>query len=213
MVTRRSVVLSLASVGVLALALPGLSAPAAAQTVSTSELAVGSPLGDIFVGKEDAKVTIYEYASLTCSHCATFHTKTWPALKQKYVDTGKVRFVLREFPLDPLATAGFMLARCAGNDRYYPIADLLFAQQRNWAFTDKPVDALLGLMRQAGFTQESFETCLKNQQIYDAVNAVRDRGAKLGVNSTPTFFINGQIHRGALTIEEFDKILAPLVGS
>ncbi len=213
MSTRRSVILSLASAGVAAVALPGLSAPAAAQSVSASDLAVASTLGDVWVGKDDAKVTIYEYASLTCSHCATFHNKTWPALKQKYIDTGKVRFVLREFPLDPLATAGFMLARCSGNERYYPISDLLFAQQRTWAFSEKPVDALLGLVKQAGFTQESFEACLKNQQIYDAVNAVRDRGAKLGVNSTPTFFINGQIHRGALTIEEFDKILGPLVGS
>lgn len=213
MSTRRSVILGLASAGVAAAALPGLSLPAGAQTVTAAELAVASPLGDVVIGKDDAKVTIYEYASLTCSHCATFHAKTWPALKQKYVDTGKVRFILREFPLDPLATAGFMLARCAGNDRYYAISDLLFAQQRTWAFTDKPVEALLGLMKQAGFTQETFESCLQNKSVYDAVNAVRDRGAKLGVNSTPTFFVNGQIQRGALTIEEFDKILAPLVGS
>ncbi|MHB2166945.1 DsbA family protein [Alsobacter sp. R-9] len=211
MSTRRSVILSLAGAGLMGLALS--AGPAAAQTVSTSELAVASPLGDVVLGKDDAKVTIYEYASMTCSHCATFHAKTWPELKKKYIDTGKVRFVLREFPLDPLATAGFMLARCAGNERYYPIVDLLFAQQKNWAFVDKPVDALLGLVKQAGFTQESFEACLKNQQIYDAVNATRDRGAKLGVNSTPTFFINGQIQRGALTIEELDKILGPLVGS
>jgi protein-disulfide isomerase len=150
---------------------------------------------------------------MTCTHCATFHAKTWPTLKSKYIDTGKVRFVLREFPLDPLATAGFMLARCAGNDKYYAVVDLLFAQQKNWAFTDKPLQGLSGLVKQAGFTQESFEACLKNQQIYDAVNAVRDRGAKLGVDSTPTFFINGQIQRGAISVEELDKILAPLVGS
>jgi protein-disulfide isomerase len=151
---------------------------------------------------------------MTCSHCATFHEKTWPALKQKWIDTGKVRFILREFPLDPLATAGFMLARCAGNDKYYAIVDLLFSQQKNWAFSNKPVEALLSLVKQAGFSQESFEACLKNQQIYDAVNAVRDRAAqKLGVSSTPTFFINGQVQRGAMTVEEFDKILTPLVGN
>ena len=196
----------------MALAFAGL-AQVRAQTVTPEDLAVPSPLGDVEIGDKNAKVTIIEYASMTCSHCATFHEKTWPVLKKKYVDTGKVRFILREFPLDPLATAGFMLARCGGNDKYYAIVDLLFSQQKNWAFSNKPVEALLSLVKQAGFSQESFEACLKNQQIYDAVNAVRDRAAqKLGVSSTPTFFINGQVQRGALTVEELDKILTPLVG-
>ncbi len=191
----------------------GLSLPAAAQSVKPEDLAVPGPLGDVFLGRADAKVTIIEYASLTCSHCQTFHEKAWPVLKQKYIDTGKVRFVLREFPLDPLATAGFMLARCAGNDKYYPVTDLLFEQQKNWAFTDKPLENLTRYAKQAGFTQESFEACLKNQSVYDAVIAVRKRGAEtFKVDSTPTFFINGQMHRGALTVEELDKILAPLVG-
>lgn len=191
----------------------GMSLPAAAQSAKPEELAVPGPLGDVFLGRADAKVTIIEYASLTCSHCRTFHESAWPVLKQKYVDTGKVRFALREFPLDPLATAGFMLARCAGNDKYYPITDLLFEQQKNWAFTDKPLENLTRYAKQAGFTQESFEACLKNQSVYDAVIAVRKRGAEtFKVDSTPTFFINGQMHRGALTVEELDKILAPLVG-
>lgn len=175
-------------------------------------LEAAGPLGDVWLGPADAKVTIIEYASLTCGHCATFHKDTWPALKAKYIDTGKVRFTLREFPLDPLAMAGFMLSRCNGNDKYYPMTDLLFAQQRGWAFTDKPVDALSSLARQAGFTQESFESCLKRQDIYDAVTQVKDAGAKAGVDSTPTFFINGQKRSGALSIGEFDKILEPLVG-
>jgi protein-disulfide isomerase len=191
----------------------GFSLPAAAQTVPVAELAVPGPLGDVFVGRADAPVTIIEYASLTCGHCATFHEKVWPVLKQKYVETGKVRFVLREFPLDALSTAGFMLARCAGNDKFYPVTDLLFEQQKNWAYTDKPLENLGRFARQAGFTQESFEACLKNQSVYDAVVAVRKRGAEtFKVDSTPTFFINGKMHRGALTVEELDKILTPLVG-
>ena len=194
--------------GIAAAALAGGTA-ARAQT----KLPDAGPLGDVWLGPADAKVTIVEYASLTCSHCATFHSATWPELKKKYIDTGKVRFTLREFPLDPLATAGFMLARCNGNDKYVPMTDLLFAQQRNWAFTDKPVDALSSLVKQAGFTQESFEACLKRQDIYDAVTVVKDGGAKAGVDSTPTFFINGQKRSGALTIAEFDKILEPLLGS
>jgi len=192
--------------GIAAAALAGGTA-ARAQT----KLPDAGPLGDVWLGSADAKVSIVEYASMTCSHCAHFHETAWPELKKKYIDTGKVRFTLREFPLDPLATAGFMLARCNGNDKFYPMTDLLFAQQRNWAFTDKPVDALSSLVKQAGFTQESFEACLKRQDIYDAVTVVKDGGAKAGVDSTPTFFINGQKRSGALTIAEFDKILEPLL--
>ncbi len=209
--TSRRQVMQHAMLGTAALALSPLLGSAAAQAQAVP--GVANPLGDIWLGKEDAKVTIIEYASLTCSHCATFHRDTFPALKTKYIDTGKVRFVLREFPLDPLATAGFMLARCNGNDKYYPLTDLLFAQQRNWAFTDKPVDALTSLVKQAGFTQESFEACLKRQDIYDAVTQVKEGGAKAGVDSTPTFFINGQKRSGALSIAEFDKILEPLLAS
>lgn len=181
--------------------------PAQAQ----ADLTTAGPLGDVWIGNADAKVTIIEYASLTCGHCATFHKDTWPALKAKYIDTGKVRFTLREFPLDPLATAGFMLARCNGNDKYVAMTDMLFSQQRAWAFTEKPVDALSSMVKQAGFTQDSFEACLKRQDIYDAVTIVKDRGAKAGVDSTPTFFINGTKRSGALSIAEFDKILEPLL--
>ena len=189
------------------------SLPALAQAVSAQDLAVPGPLGDVALGPADAKVTIIEYASLTCSHCAAFHKDTYPALKQRYIDTGQVRFILREFPLDPLATAGFMLARCDGEAKYYPITDLLFAQQKVWAFSDKPVEALQQMMRQAGFSQEKFESCLRDQKLYDAVNAVRTRASeKFKVNSTPTFFINGQRHSGNMSIAEIEKVIKPLLG-
>lgn len=206
MITRRQAAIGL---GLAAFA----AGPALAQTPSANDMTVPGPLGDVWLGSADAKVTVVEYASLTCSHCATFHDVTYPAFKAKYVDSGKVRFTLREFPLDPLATAGFMLARCNGNDKYYPLSDLLFSQQKNWAFVEKPVDALTNLVKQAGFTQESFEACLKRKDLYDAINAVKDRGSeKLGVNSTPTFFINGKRHSGALTLPELEKIIEPLLG-
>jgi protein-disulfide isomerase len=214
MLTRRTVNQGLVAAGLAAgLTSLGLPRAAFAQSSTVAELAVPGPLGDVELGSKDAKATIYEYASMTCSHCAAFHAHVWPQLKAKYIDTGKVRFILREFPLDPLAIAGFMLARCAGNDKYYAVVDLLFTQQKNWAFTDKPVAALSSLMKQAGFTQESFEACLKNQQIYEGVNAVKERAAqKFGIDATPTFFINGEKKSGELPIEEFDKILAPIVG-
>ncbi|KAB0264498.1 MAG: disulfide bond formation protein DsbA [Microvirga sp.] len=211
MITRRQTLQLLGTAA--ATVLVASSLPAFAQNVAVSDLAVPGPLGDVAQGPADAKVTIIEYASLTCSHCANFHKTTYPELKKRYIDTNKVRFILREFPLDPLATAGFMLARCDGEGKYYPVTDLLFEQQRNWAFTEKPLDALRQLMRQAGFSQEKFEACLQDQKLYDAVNAVKNRGVdQFKVDSTPTFFINGQRHPGALSIDEIEKIIKPLLG-
>lgn len=131
-------------------------------SVPVDQLMAAEALPDLSIGKSDAPVTIVEYASMTCSHCAAFYATTFPILKSKYIDAGKVRFILREFPLDPLATAGFMLARCAGDDKRDAIVDLLFAQQKNWAFTDKPVESLANLVKQAGIGQDAFGACLKN---------------------------------------------------
>jgi protein-disulfide isomerase len=210
MVDRRSLLRLMAFSGAL---LPVGLGMAHAETMKMEDLAVEGPLGDVFIGAPDAKVTIIEYASMTCSHCANFSTKIFPLVKEKYIDTGKVRFTLREFPFDPLATAAFMLARCKGNDKYYAMVELLFAQQKAWTGSDKPTEALLSVVRQAGFTQESFETCLKNKAIYDGVNFVKERGAKVfGVDSTPTFFINGEKRSGSISIEDMDKILTPLLG-
>ena len=211
MITRRQALELLGTAAASALVLTSL--PALAQNVSPADLAVPGPLGDVALGPADAKVTIIEYASMTCPHCAAFHQATWPELKKRWVDTGKVRFVLREFPLDPLATAGFMLARCDGENKYYPIVDLLFSQQRAWAYAERPLDALRQMMKQAGFSQEKFDSCLKDQKLYDAVNAVKNRGMDVfKVSSTPTFFINGQRHPGNLSIDEIEKVIKPILG-
>ncbi len=186
---------------------------ALAQTVSPADLAQEGPLGDVVEGSADAPVTIIEYASMTCSHCAHFATTTYPELKKKYIDTGKVKYILREFPLDPLAAGAFMLARCAGKDKYYPMVEMLFQKQKDWV-VQNPIPPLLSLAKQAGFTQESFESCLKDQKILEGIETTRTYGAeKLGVNSTPTFFINGKVFRGAMTIDELDKQLQPLLKS
>ena len=212
MITRRQALERLGTAAATALVLTSL--PALAQNVSPADLAVPGPLGDVALGPADAKVTIIEYASMTCPHCAAFHQETWPELKKRWVDTGKVRFVLRELPLDPLATAGFMLARCDGENKYYPIVDLLFSQQRAWAYAERPLDALRQMMKQAGFSQEKFDSCLKDQKLYDAVNAVKNRGIEtFKVDSTPTFFINGQRHPGNLSIDEIEKIIKPMLGA
>ena len=166
------------------------------------------PLKDIFIGNADAKVTIIEYASMTCSHCAHFHEATLPAIKAKYIDTGKARLALREFPFDPRAAAAFMLARCAGDDKREAMVSTLFKQQSVWAGAEDAEAALLQLSKLAGFTQESFKACLTNQQLLNDVNATRERGAKdFGVNATPTFIINGKKYSGAMSIEQMSGII------
>lgn len=182
--------------------------------VPVDQLMAPQALPDIVQGKADAPVTIVEYASMTCTHCAAFHTETYPTLVSKYVDTGKVKFILREFPLDPLATAGFMLARCAGPEKRSAVVDLLFTQQKNWAFVDKPLEALAGILKQTGMSKESFETCLKDQKLYDEVNQVRDAGSqKFAVSATPTFYFNGTKVSGEITPDTLAKILDPLLKS
>jgi len=181
---------------------------ALAQSVDQDELLKPGPLGDKILGDENAPVTIVEYASMTCGHCASFHKNTYPKLKTEYIDTGKVRFIFREFPLDPVASGGFMLARCAPQDKYFDVVDTMFENQRSWAFSDNPYQSMLDFSKQIGFTQESFEECLTNQGLLDAIEAVKNRGAgEFGVNSTPTFFINGEKHSGALSIEEMGKLI------
>ncbi len=198
-----------------AVSVAALSRRASAQTTfPTDQMLADAQLPDVWLGAKDAPVTMIEYASMTCTHCAAFHAETFPTLKTKYIDTGKVRFTLREFPLDPLATAGFMLARCSGPDKRYAMIDLMFTQQKNWAFVDKPVEALASTVKQAGISQADFESCLKNQGLYDQVNGVRDRAAeKFTVDATPTFFINGKKHAGELNVAELDKLMAPFVKS
>ena len=188
-------------------------APAAKSVpyAMTGELAKASPLGEQWLGSPDAPVTIVEYASMTCTHCAAFHETGYQTLKTKYIDTGKVRFTLREFPFDPVATAAFMLARCSGDGHYLALTDALFKQQKVWAFSENPQETLFAAVKQAGFTQDSFQACLKDQRIYDAVNDVRIRGEKLGVDSTPTFFINGKKVSGALSAKDLDAQIEPLL--
>ena len=191
-----------------AVAFPAAAQKAASGTVSVVELMAPGALPDIVQGKADASVTIVEYASMTCSHCAAFHHEVFPQLKRNYVDAGKVKFILREFPLDPLATAAFMLARVL-DDKRDAAVDLLFAQQRNWAFVDKPLDGLANVLKQAGLGQEKFEATLKDTQLQSNIVAVRDRAAeKFSVNSTPTFFINGEKYTGEITYSDFEKIIA-----
>lgn len=186
---------------------------APAQAIEQAKLMADTGLPELSVGPADAKVTIVEYASMTCPHCSRFHNEVYPKLKEKYVDTGKVRIVFREFPLDNLAAAASMLARCAGEGKALPMVGVLFSKMDDWAYVrDKPVPALFELAKQAGFTKESFETCLKDQELLDKILAQRKKASEeFGVKSTPSFFINGQPFTDAQTVEKFSEAIDPLL--
>ena len=190
---------------------PTLAVIAPTVTVPVDQLMSIGPLADIVQGSASAPVTIVEYASMTCTHCAAFHDTTWPELKSKYIDTGRVKFILREFPLDPLATAAFMLGRCAGPEKRNLLIDSLFMQQKTWAFVDKPIEPLLAMVKTVGFTQTDFETCLKNEELYEQVSQSRERAAEaFNIDSTPTFFVNGRKLTGEVSMADFDHAIEPL---
>ena len=178
------------------------AAPAQAQEVEWAK-------GDMALGKADAPVTVIEYASMTCPHCASFHSQTMKAFKEKYVDTGKVRLIFREFPFDGLALRASMLARCAGPDRYFPMLEVLFQQQRQWTSAKDPVAALKQIGRLAGVSPEKFDACMKSEELQKAVVQNRLEGQqKHQIESTPTFVIDGEKHAGALSLAQLDEILA-----
>jgi protein-disulfide isomerase len=208
------------AVSVLAASLPFAPLPAFAQgkpkkKFEITELYKPGPLGDHSIGKDDAPVTIVEYASFTCGHCANFHVKTFPALKEKYIDTGKVKMIFRVFPTGPaeLSIAAGMLAHCAGKDKYFAMTSALFETQRNWAGTNDPVPVLMKLANQAGISNEKFTECLSDKTLAAEIQRTGLRGYEaFGVEGTPTFFINGTIVvDGDTTIEQLSKIIDPLI--
>jgi protein-disulfide isomerase len=209
---RREFVVSTAAL-IAAAALLG-SAPGALAQPTAEELMRPGPLPDIVLGKADAPVTIIEYASMTCPHCAAFSKATFPQLKTKYIDTGKVRFIFREFPLDELAAAAAMLARCIdkeNGEKAIAVIDVLFASQDKWAVRN-PLPQLQQITKQAGMSQQAFEACLADQKLYNDVLAMRERGAKeYKVESTPTLFVNGKMQKGGVSFEELAKLIDPLL--
>jgi protein-disulfide isomerase len=208
-VTRRAALLS-PTLAALGMAWPG-AASAQAKSAAEATLAETGKLPENSFGSPQAPVTVIEYASLTCHHCRNFHLNTWPEVKAKYVDTGRVRFVMREFPLDPLATGGFMLARCSGEQKWYAVVDMLYRADDKWAHAQDPLEGLKALMRQTGMGDQAFEACLSDQTLLDDIRAVARRGATAGVTATPTFFVNGRKASGFLTLEAFSALVDPLL--
>ncbi|WP_455479710.1 DsbA family protein [Bartonella sp. B23] len=176
-------------------------------TVDMAEVLQSGKVEDQFEGEANAPVTIVEYASLTCTHCAHFYNDILPQVRKRYIKTGKVKLIFREYAFDPRATAGFMLARCAPKDRYFPLIEILFQKQHEWVWGQDALTPLKKIGLMADFTDESFTACLKNQTLLDEVNASFERGKELGVTATPTFFINGNKYEGVMSVESFFSVI------
>jgi len=196
----------------LLLASPGSAEAAAPQPLlADAQTVLQITADDRILGNPDAPITIIEYASLTCPHCAHFTNDVLPEIKKEWIDTGKAKLVLRDFPLDEPALRAAMIARCAPPDRYYAFADTFFATQEKWVRTADYHDALARLAKLGGMSKDEFDTCLKNTELENKIVEGRLTASKdLEVNSTPTFFINGTKLTGAPTAEEFNKQLSSL---
>lgn len=186
---------------------------ASAEPVDLAKLMAPGALPEQALGNPEATVTVIEYASLTCPHCGRFYKETFPAFKEKYVDTGKVHFIYRDYPLDPLALAGSMLARCGNEGTYFEVIDTLFLAQDDWTRAEKPADALATLLAPYGITADTMKTCLDDKKLVEGVVEIAKTGNELGVNGTPSFFINGEMQSGGMTISELsariDALLSP----
>jgi protein-disulfide isomerase len=164
------------------------------------------------LGDPDAPVTIIEYASLTCPHCAEFHNDVLPELKERYIVPGKVRLIYRDFPLDQTALAAAALAQCAGPERYFSMLDVLFETQSNWARAEDPIAALKRLGRLGGLTDQEMEACFADEELTDAILSERLSGQnEYDIGSTPTFIIDGKAYPGSRDVEEFGKLIEPLL--
>ena len=179
-----------------------------AMAQSAADVAKPMSLPDMALGPADAAVTVTEYASMTCPHCAAFNATVFPKIKAEYIDTGKIRYVFREFPLDIKAAAGAMLARCIAKDdagKYFTVVDLLFRQQNDWVVKNT-TDTLTRIGKQAGLSAQAVDACLKDQALLDKITADQKYASEvLKVDSTPTFFVNGEKIKGETSFDEFDK--------
>ncbi len=184
-----------------------LATPALA--LDMAELNKPPAIGEMSMGPEDAKVTLIEYASASCPHCAQFYNDTFAALKAEYIDTGKIRFVFREFPHNDAALAAFMLARSVPKESYFPMMDVMFKTQAAWL--ENWPEGLSNIAKQAGITKEGFDKIMKDEALAKGIIDARDQGSSLGVTGIPTFFLNGERLEGEVNIETLRAKIDPLL--
>ncbi|HMK67918.1 MAG TPA: thioredoxin domain-containing protein, partial [Stellaceae bacterium] len=161
----------------------------------------------------DAPVIIVQYASMTCPHCRNFHMTTFPAFKKEYIDTGKVQYILREFPIGKTSGAATIALRCAKPEKYLTLYGKFMEQQPDWVSQEVRLDPIYKVASQVGMTRQQFDACRENQAMIDGLNWVKERGRKLGVIGTPNFFVGGKLVKKELSIEDIRAMVDPLVAA
>jgi len=165
------------------------------------------PLGDRAMGDPNAPVTVIEYASLTCPYCRRFHADVFPRFKRNFIDTGKVYFIYREFPIGRSAGTAAIAARCVPEKYYFAANWKLLAQQRQWVSQEVRYDAIYKVVQEFGLDRAAFDSCMENQTIIDGLNQVKERGRDLGVSATPTVFVNTEMRRGGISYEDLVELI------
>lgn len=185
------------------------AADKALSVPSPEELMAAGPLGERVLGSPNAAITVIEYASLTCPHCAHFQKDVFPQVKKELIDTGKIRFIVREFPIGHTSGAAAIINRCAPEDKYFSLFNAFLLRQPEWVSQEVRPDAIYSVAKSSGMSRETFDKCFTNQTIIDGLTEVKQRGRKFGVVGTPTFFANGRKAQGTITFEEFKALIGP----
>jgi protein-disulfide isomerase len=183
------------------------------QSPTAAEILASGPLPDMAYGSPAAPVTIVEYASLTCPHCRRFHKDVFPELKRDYIDTGKVRFILREFPIGRTSGMATIALRCAPPDKYLELYGKFLDQQAVWVSQEVRIDAIFSVAQQVGMTEAEFAACRENQTMIEGLKWVKDRGRKLGIIGTPNFFVGEKLVKSVLTMDEIRTLIEPVLQS
>jgi len=178
---------------------------------TVEELMQPGVLPERTLGDKNAKVTVIEYFSLTCPVCHAFHQKTWPAFRRKYINTGKIYFIAREFPIGHASGHASLALRCIDERRYFKLLNRFLAEQRLWVSQEVRLDAIAKVAAPVGLKRSKFNACLADKALVANINKAKQRGRELGVIGTPTFFINGKQLRGALTLQQISAEIDPLL--
>jgi protein-disulfide isomerase len=183
------------------------------ENPTIADVMQAGPLPEMTLGRADAPVTIVQYASLTCPHCRAFHRDTFPEFKRTYIDTGKVRFIMREFPIGKQSGNATIALRCAPPDKYFTLYGKFMEQQSAWVSQEVRLDPIFAVATQVGMTRAQFESCLENQAMIDGLKWVKERGRTLGVIGTPNFFVQGKLVKKTLTMSDIRDLVEPLLSA
>jgi len=181
------------------------------ENPTVADIMLTGTLPEMALGRATAPVTIVQYASLTCPHCRAFHLETFPEFKRTYIDTGKVRYVLREFPIGKTSGNATIALRCAKPEKYFDLYGKYMSQQASWVSQEVRLDPIFAVAKQVGMTRAEFDACLKNQGMIDGLKWVKERGRKLGIIGTPNFFVQGKLVKSTLTMTDIREMVEPLL--